>query len=110
MYVWKALKPGGILVYSTCAVTPEENEDVVLWFLENHSDVELVSGNLDSLELGLENKISKEKSQIDLKKIILNEKQSKLSEGNSKTIRILPQADGLNPMFMAVLRKVKQND
>lgn len=39
--VWKALKPGGTLVYSTCAVTPEENEDVVADFLEKNSDATL---------------------------------------------------------------------
>lgn len=26
---WRALKPGGLLVYSTCAMSPEENEEVV---------------------------------------------------------------------------------
>jgi 16S rRNA (cytosine967-C5)-methyltransferase len=30
------LKPGGILVYSTCSVEPEENESVVQSFLENN--------------------------------------------------------------------------
>jgi len=29
------VKPGGILVYSTCTITREENEDNVEWFLEN---------------------------------------------------------------------------
>ncbi len=30
------LKPGGILVYSTCTLNRDENEEVVKWFLENH--------------------------------------------------------------------------
>lgn len=29
------VKPGGILVYSTCTITREENEDNVRWFLDN---------------------------------------------------------------------------
>ena len=33
----KYVKPGGILVYSTCTVTKEENIDNVRWFLQNHS-------------------------------------------------------------------------
>ena len=36
------LKPGGTLVYSTCTITPEENEAQVTWFLENFSEFELV--------------------------------------------------------------------
>ena len=34
----KLLKPGGRLVYSTCTFAPEENEQVIEEFLENHQD------------------------------------------------------------------------
>ena len=34
----EALKPGGVLVYSTCTVLPRENEDVVGAFLAAHPD------------------------------------------------------------------------
>ena len=30
---WRALRPGGVLVYSTCTFAPEENEGVVDWLL-----------------------------------------------------------------------------
>lgn len=30
------VKPGGTLIYSTCTVTPEENQENVRWFLENY--------------------------------------------------------------------------
>ncbi len=33
--VWQYVKPGGLLVYSTCTVTPEENEDMADWILTN---------------------------------------------------------------------------
>jgi len=32
------VKPGGRLVYVTCSVLPEENDDQIAWFLANHSD------------------------------------------------------------------------
>ena len=46
------LKPGGIIVYSTCTFSPEENEMMISRFLENHKEYELIeipklSGILD---------------------------------------------------------------
>lgn len=35
------LKPGGILVYSTCTFSPEENEGVIKKFLEEHLEFEV---------------------------------------------------------------------
>lgn len=32
------VKPGGVILYSTCSVMPEENEGVVAAFLETHTD------------------------------------------------------------------------
>lgn len=32
------VRPGGILLYSTCTLLPQENEEVVRWFLEGHKD------------------------------------------------------------------------
>ncbi len=34
--VWKYVKPGGKLLYSTCTLTEEENEENAAWFLKNH--------------------------------------------------------------------------
>ena len=34
----RLLKQGGRLVYSTCTFAPEENEQVIAWFLENHPE------------------------------------------------------------------------
>lgn len=38
----KVLKPGGILVYSTCSLEPEEDELTVDWFLEKHPHMRLL--------------------------------------------------------------------
>ena len=33
----KMLKPGGEIVYSTCTFAPDEDEDILIWFLREHS-------------------------------------------------------------------------
>ena len=35
------VRPGGVLVYSTCTVLPEENEGVTTAFLDTHPDFEM---------------------------------------------------------------------
>ena len=36
--IWPLLKPGGMLLYATCSVLPEENEAQIAWFVErNHN-------------------------------------------------------------------------
>jgi 16S rRNA (cytosine1407-C5)-methyltransferase len=39
---WSALKPGGILVYSTCTFAPEENELQITKFVERVGDCEIL--------------------------------------------------------------------
>ncbi|MDN3476772.1 16S rRNA (cytosine(967)-C(5))-methyltransferase RsmB [Pseudoalteromonas sp. APC 3355] len=38
--IWPLLKPGGTLVYATCSVLPQENQQQVAKFLANNDDVE----------------------------------------------------------------------
>jgi NOL1/NOP2/sun family putative RNA methylase len=42
----KILKPGGVMVYSTCTFAPEENEMVMASFLESHPEFELLELDL----------------------------------------------------------------
>ena len=37
------LKPGGELLYSTCTFSPEENEGMISFILENFSEIELLN-------------------------------------------------------------------
>ncbi len=34
--IWQYVKPGGVLIYSTCTVNPAENEENVNWFMQNY--------------------------------------------------------------------------
>lgn len=34
--VWHYVKPGGVLLYSTCTIHRQENEDMVQWFVSNY--------------------------------------------------------------------------
>ena len=36
------LRPGGMLLYSTCTFAPEEDEGAVSYLLENRPDMELI--------------------------------------------------------------------
>jgi tRNA (cytosine40_48-C5)-methyltransferase len=42
-----SLKKGGVLVYSTCSLEPEENESVLDWFLSEFKDMSLEPINLN---------------------------------------------------------------
>lgn len=49
--VYPLLKPGGTIVYSTCTITKEENQQVVEQFVQKHPDIQLKSleklGNME---------------------------------------------------------------
>ena len=47
---WKALKPGGTLVYSTCTFAPEENEMQISALLDRVRDAEILPVVIEGLE------------------------------------------------------------
>ncbi|MFX1532720.1 MAG: RsmB/NOP family class I SAM-dependent RNA methyltransferase [Promethearchaeota archaeon] len=85
------LKPGGILVYSTCSIEPEENEFMVQFALEEHSNVELeeipMSKNFKS------------------RRGLAGWKGKTFSTELKKTMRIYPQDEGTEGFFIARIRK-----
>lgn len=49
---WKYLKSGGIMIYSTCTLNKEENDENIEWFVNNHKDCNvkrIFIGNQDNL-------------------------------------------------------------
>ncbi len=66
---FKMLKGDGYLVYSTCTFAPCENEEVVLWVLENYPDVELVPINAEGVSDGRASWVDSEKDFSGTKRI-----------------------------------------
>ncbi|MDP2574977.1 16S rRNA (cytosine(967)-C(5))-methyltransferase RsmB [Vibrio penaeicida] len=46
--MWQQLKPGGTLVYATCSITPQENRDQVVKFLNRTSDATLDGSDIEN--------------------------------------------------------------
>ncbi|EKN3985906.1 16S rRNA (cytosine(967)-C(5))-methyltransferase RsmB [Yersinia enterocolitica] len=40
--IWPKLKKGGVMVYATCSILPEENQQQIATFLQRHSEADLV--------------------------------------------------------------------
>ncbi|HHY97621.1 MAG TPA: RsmB/NOP family class I SAM-dependent RNA methyltransferase [Firmicutes bacterium] len=80
----KALKPGGILVYSTCTLSPEENEENIAWLLENHAE----SVTIDEIPLSIPERVNGIVPPDDMR----------------KCMRILP-SDTMEGFFVCKLRK-----
>lgn len=48
------VKPGGMLIYAVCSLEPEEGEEQIEEFLENHADFALVVAGKDELPGGID--------------------------------------------------------
>lgn len=53
--LWKTLRPGGYLVYSTCTFNRDENEEIIDWLTENYGaePVEISIESLPGIERGI---------------------------------------------------------
>jgi 16S rRNA (cytosine967-C5)-methyltransferase len=48
--LWPLLKPGGVMVYSTCSIFKDENEYQIDWFMDNHKNCTV--NRLNSVQWG----------------------------------------------------------
>ncbi len=88
---WKALRPGGRLLYSTCSTAPEENEAVISAHLNAHVE----TTKCLPIKLGLSNTIGGLRSW----------RGEPFHEAVANTRRIIPNSI-CEPFFLAVLEKV----
>lgn len=91
--IWDNLRPGGILVYSTCTFNAHENEENVAWIL-NHYDAELI-------EIPVEKEWNITSSLIG----------NPLNDGRKFPVyRFIPGLTKGEGLFMAVIRKAGDNE
>ncbi|MBI2655435.1 NOL1/NOP2/sun family putative RNA methylase [Candidatus Woesearchaeota archaeon] len=84
------LKENGTLVYSTCSLEPEENEEVVDFLLKKYDN-----SRLEEINLNLKRSSA-----------ILEFEDKKYSDELNKCLRIWPQDNDTEGFFVAKLRKI----
>jgi len=89
MKAYSLLKPQGILVYSTCSLEPEENEEVID-FLLARTDAELQEIKLNGLKSS---------------PVVLEFEGKSYNKEISKCLRIWPQDNNTEGFFIAKIRK-----
>mgnify|MGYP001572916821 CR=1 FL=1 len=89
---WQALKPGGILVYSTCTMAPEENEIQVSRLLDRFDDAKICT------------------IMVPLKKIppVLEWKELVLNKKIKKSLRVYP-TNQIEGFFIAKIKKINHS-
>lgn len=99
-----ACKVGGRIVYSTCTLTPEENEDVVISLLRKFSgQVEVIDPRIESGKWKVTNAIF-ETAIAD--SLTVQKNHFQLSAFNLPLLRLWPHTFDTEGFFCAVLRKV----
>lgn len=93
---YEMLRPGGMLLYSTCTFSPEEDEETVGFFLERYSDMELIDA------VPRDRKDELQAVGFDTGKAKWMENPVK---GIEKTVRLFPHKIAGEGHFLALFRK-----
>ena len=87
---FRALRPGGTMVYSTCTIAPEENEMVVSYLLEKFPEAEVLPVKLHGFKL---------------RSGVTQWQGTTFDRRVEKCARVLPQDNDTAPFFIARLTK-----
>ncbi|MCX7994689.1 MAG: NOL1/NOP2/sun family putative RNA methylase [candidate division WOR-3 bacterium] len=88
---FRALKPGGIMVYSTCTIAPEENEGVVDYLLKKFPEAEVLPINLNGFKF---------------RPGVTNWEKENYDPRVKNCARILPQDNDTAPFFLTKITKL----
>lgn len=88
---FRALKPGGIMVYSTCTIAPEENEGVIDYLLKKFPEAEILPVNIPDFKV---------------RQGIIRWEKDIYDSRVRNCIRILPQDNDTAPFFIAKMTKI----
>lgn len=91
---FKALKPGGIMVYSTCTLVPYENEGIVNFLLTKFPQAEVLPV---SIEIGLKTRSG-----------LIEFKSTTFGEEMWRTFYIVPHWNNIEGFYVALIRKNKE--
>ncbi len=83
----KACRPGGEIVYSTCSLSPEENESQIQWLMERYP-IEILPVEQPALQIYRNRTLP-----------------AGMDKSLSNSLKILPQDHGLEGFFIVRLRK-----
>ncbi len=100
---FKSLRPGGSMVYSTCTLSPEEDEEVISYLVEQYKDIVEIQ-DLSKLLKGFG---YKEDKLLSLQGITSFENK-KYSKEVKKTLRVWPHIFNTEGFFIAKIKKLRK--
>jgi len=93
-FAFQLLKPNGEMIYSTCTYSPEENEQVIQYLLDNNKNIEIQTINLP----------------LKTRPGIIKWKNNKFSKELKKAIRIYHHDNDLEGFFLCKIKKIRSEN